>query len=73
MLGNMTLLAKSENKSDDKFNESFANKKAVFEQSFVQVNRDIAEHDEWSPSAIAQQQSKWATIACQVWKPHGPR
>jgi hypothetical protein len=73
MLGNMTLLAKSENKSDDAFNASFPNKQDTFRQSAILANREIGDYDDWSPNAIAQQQSKWATVACQVWKPHGPR
>ena len=73
MLGNMTLLAGSQNKSDDKFNGSFANKKDTFQTSAMQANQEIAGYGEWSPDAISRQQNKWAAIACQVWKPHGPR
>lgn len=70
MLGNMTLLTAADNRSSAGFNASFAAKKAVFGNSTIQENRDIATKDEWTTDTIRERQLNLAKIACEVWKPH---
>ena len=73
MLGNMTLLTSSDNRSTASFNESFENKRLTFQNSAIQANRQIAANDDWTPEALVKRQSQLARDACQVWKPSGPR
>lgn len=70
MLGNMTLLTAADNRSSADFNASFANKKAVFENSTIQSNKDLGQEPEWSPDVIRKRQSDLAKRACSVWRPH---
>ena len=72
MLGNMTLLMASDNKSNA-FNESFENKRPTFQMSAIRANRHIAGNDEWTPDTVLKRQYQLVKDACQVWKPSGPR
>lgn len=72
MLGNMTLLASSDNKNSTSFNASFTSKKLVFQKSVIQANRDIAANQAWTPETIRKRQHQLANDASQVWKPSGP-
>ena len=70
MLGNMTLLTPADNKSSSGFNTSFATKKAVFDNSTIQNNKELAKEPDWTPQVIRKRQSDLSKLACEVWKPH---
>ena len=68
MLGNMTLLSPSDNKSSASFNASFAAKKPIFGNSSIPSNTEIAKEREWTPEVIRKRQADLANRACEVWK-----
>lgn len=65
-LGNMTLLPDSTNKQLK--NKTFAQKKAAYAASPLQITQKCAEYDEWTPEAIAARQKWLADIATRCWK-----
>lgn len=73
MPGNMTLLARADNKSTAGFNQSFENKRETLQNSAIQQNKIIANNENWTPKTISDRQRKLARIACQVWKPSNPK
>ena len=67
LIGNQALLSEAENKPGNAFNQSFERKKEIFETSFIDTTRSIAEIADWSPEAIAERQANIAEKAAKVW------
>ena len=71
LIGNQALLSEAENKPGRAFNQSFDRKKAIFETSFIDTTRSIADAPDWNPEAIAARQADIAVQAAKVWDlPH---
>ena len=66
-IGNLTLMARGDNKPSGKFNKSFEKKVAVYQESSVAITREIAARDSWSPCEVTQRQEKIAKQAVKVW------
>ena len=66
-IGNLTLLGDSGNHARHRFNANFPAKKPVFEASPFAMTRDVAKHDDWTPTAIAERSRDLAKAAAQVW------
>ena len=66
-IGNLTLMAKVDNKPGTKFNGSFAKKVDAYRDSSVAITRELADVDTWSPDAIGRRQKTIAARAVQVW------
>ena len=70
-LGNLTLLATSDNKGGSKFNSSFANKRRSFKDSSFAITRDLeTRYADWNPRNIESRQREMAKRAVDVWKFH---
>lgn len=67
-IGNLTLLARDDNKPGDKYNSSFAKKRASYRDSAIAMTRKVGECANWSPDAIDERQRKMAVRAVHVWK-----
>lgn len=66
-LGNMTLLAKGQNR--DLGNAEFTIKKPVLAASNFELTRKVADENlEWTPERIAARQKSMAKIATSVWR-----
>ena len=65
-LGNYALLERGKNKAAGQ--QKFTSKKAVYETSQYRLTQQLAESDEWSPSAIQECQRRLARLAATVWK-----
>ena len=66
-LGNLTLLAPSDNRGGEEHNESFERKTRVLSRSTIAENQEIARLDDWTPSRIQERQDRLAQLACRVW------
>lgn len=66
-VGNLTLMARGDNKPGGKFNGSFERKAGVYAASSVAITRDIATGESWSPIAIEHRQREIANLAVRVW------
>lgn len=66
-IGNLTLMAKGDNKPGGKFNGSFARKIEVYQDSSVAITREIAGRSSWSPGEIEDRQREVAKQAVAVW------
>jgi Protein of unknown function (DUF1524) len=64
-LGNLTLLDKGLNEKAG--NISFARKREIFEQSSIQMTRDLAGVKEWTIQAVDDRQKQMADIAVKAW------
>jgi hypothetical protein len=65
-LGNYALLERGKNKEAGQ--QTFSNKKAVFETSQYRLTKQLSENDEWNPSTIQERQRRLARLATTVWK-----
>lgn len=66
-IGNLTLMARGDNKPGGKFNDNFARKTEVYKDSSVAITRELALLDNWSPSQIDRRQRRMATDAVRIW------
>ena len=66
-VGNLTLMARGDNKPGGKFNGSFEKKAGVYAASSVAITRDIATGKSWSPMEIEHRQREIAELAVRVW------
>lgn len=66
-LGNITLLSAQENKSTDKENSSFDNKRRVLKRSAVMMSKKLAENNKWTPETITKRQEEMARQAAKIW------
>lgn len=67
-IGNLTLLARSDNKSKPKFNEDFSQKKAKYEGSSIALTRELRTHLVWGPGDIEARQREMVQSAIKVWE-----
>jgi len=67
-IGNLTLLARADNKPGDRYNSSFAKKKPIYRTSSIAITRTLGTFRDWSPDRIAARQKKMARIATEVWR-----
>lgn len=65
-LGNYALLERGKNKEAGQ--QAFTGKKDVFETSQYGLTQQLAETDEWGPSAIQERQRRLARLATAVWR-----
>ena len=66
-LGNLTLMATSDNNGGEEENKSFDKKKQLLGRSTFTENQKIAALDTWSPRTIAARQDDLIKLACRVW------
>ncbi len=66
-VGNLTLLGQSDNKPGDNDNGNFSNKKPFLSRSAINLNREIADKDDWSLAEIERRQKNLAKLATKVW------
>lgn len=66
-IGNLTLLGRHDNRPGTSDNCDFAAKKTSYLQSAVRITRDVGEHDDWSPKAIANRQRRLVNLAARIW------
>ena len=66
-IGNLTLMARMDNKPGTKFNGSFAKKVNAYRDSSVAITRELSDVDLWSPDVIRARQKKIADDAVRVW------
>lgn len=64
-LGNLTLLAKGENRGIK--NRDFDYKRDSYKKSQVLLTRDLAAYTEWTPLTIQHRQEEMAKIAIKIW------
>jgi len=67
-IGNLTLLARADNKPGIRFNRSFEKKKEIYAESTVEITHRLAQYDDWTPESIKERQRCMAKHAVQVWK-----
>ncbi len=66
--GNLVVISKRENQPGATFNQSYNEKKRLFEQSAVQMARDIAaKYQDWTPQVISERSEMLAKVAANVW------
>ena len=66
--GNLVVISKRENQPGATFNQSYSEKKRLFEQSAVQMARDIAaKYQDWTPQVISKRSEMLAKAAAHVW------
>ena len=66
-IGNLTLLGDSGNHARHQFNANFAAKKPAFEASPFAMTRDVAKHEDWTPTAVIEHSRDLAKAAARVW------
>ena len=66
-VGNLALLAQTDNKSGDDANRDFSVKKTIYERSIIPLTKEIAKIVDWSPVEIHKRQEKLAQLASKVW------
>ena len=66
-IGNLTLLASTDNRPGAKYNSSFSKKRPSYEHSSVAITRELVDHNEWTPQTIQLRQRKLAQTALRVW------
>ena len=65
-IGNLTLLSAADNKGDS-FNRDFDRKRTSFAESSIDITRDVANANVWSPDKIQNRQERLANFAVKVW------
>ncbi len=67
--GNMVILTKRENRSNEEFNKSFLAKADFYKDSALSMPRLVAEnHDEWTPGIVEKRSKALAKEAASVWQ-----
>ena len=66
-VGNLTLMARTDNRPGGRFNGSFEGKAEVFLESSVGITRAIGSGEPWSPKEIERRQREMAKQAVRVW------
>ena len=66
-VGNLTLMAREDQKPGGKLNDSFTKKIHVYNDSSVAMTRNLALHDNWSPHLIDNRQREMAEQAVHIW------
>lgn len=65
-IGNLTLLEKGRNRKIG--NAGFAEKRKVFEESYLTINRDIVTKEHWTYQEIEERSKELARYAKSVWR-----
>ena len=67
--GNLVIVSNRENKSDAEFNRNFDAKKNVFENSPIQMTRQVADkYAKWTPKIIEKRSRQLAMEAARTWQ-----
>ena len=66
-IGNLTLMGPTDNKPGDKYNASFAKKRASYGDSSLAITRELKDYDDWTPARIEARQRAMARDAVRVW------
>ena len=66
-LGNLTVLAKGEDRSSESDNESFAAKKKFYAKSSIMLTKDLCRREDWAPETVKARQRWMAKEAAQIW------
>lgn len=64
-IGNFGLVTKEENEKLG--HKQFEFKKPILQESLHQINKNIADYDEWNSNAVESRQSQLAEVAVQLW------
>ncbi len=67
-IGNLTLLANSENSPRANDNRNFSRKKDIYKSSAILMTREISQVIDWSPEEIERRQDRLAKLASEVWR-----
>lgn len=67
-IGNLTLMGPTDNKPGDKYNASFAKKRASYGESSLAITRELKDYDDWTPARIEARQRDMVKRATIVWK-----
>lgn len=67
-IGNLTLVARTSNKSSTKFNESFEKKAMSFRNSAFEMTRELSHKESWGPVEITRRESELVSRALKVWR-----
>ncbi|MFO0110122.1 MAG: DUF262 domain-containing protein [Alphaproteobacteria bacterium] len=65
-IGNMTVLSASKNREIQ--NYDYVQKRPIFQDSQIQITKDLADAAIWNPAAIGTRQRKLAQVATGIWK-----
>lgn len=68
--GNLVVLSQNENRGDEMFNASFANKSPGLAKSPLLMARTAADHEEWTPNVIKKRSKQLAVTAARIWTFH---
>ena len=69
--GNLVVLSRNENRGDDGFNASFANKRSALAKSPLSMARTVATYPEdWTPDIIERRSKQLAVAAARIWTFH---
>ena len=71
MLGNLTIIEGPENIQAS--NRKWDDKRLIFVNSELTINRQLAARDTWDESAIMERSKELAAIACQIWPKPQPQ
>ncbi|MDA8030103.1 MAG: DUF262 domain-containing HNH endonuclease family protein [Alphaproteobacteria bacterium] len=66
-LGNLTVLARGEDRSSERDNESFAAKKKFYAKSSIVLSKDLCQHADWTPKVVKIRQRWMAKEAANIW------
>ena len=66
-LGNLTVLAKGEDRSSESDNKSFAAKKKIYAKSSVVLSKKLCQYKDWGPKEIKARQKWIAKEAAKIW------
>ena len=66
-LGNLTILGPTDNR--ELSNKSFDEKRSIFTQSDLKLNRDIAENDDWNADIVDQRTNTIVEMALKIFIP----
>ena len=66
--GNLVLLSRNENRSDDEFNANYDNKRTALAKSPLLMARTVAtDYEGWTPDIIKRRSQQLATVAARIW------
>lgn len=66
-IGNLTLMGGND-KPGMKYNSGFQKKKGIYAESSLQITKDLAQCESWTPENIQERQLEMAKLATKVWK-----
>lgn len=67
-IGNLTLMGGNDNKPGTKYNSDFEKKKETYAESSLQITKNLAQYESWTPENIQKRQRRMARLAIKVWK-----